>query len=90
MLNSAQEGDAMKKIIVAVIAIAASATLVSASAAEAKGKSARATCLARAGVTEQEWQQRRASYAQGAVVKACMTEHGQDITVRRRDGSVLY
>ncbi len=57
---------------------------------QAKGRNVRALCLARAGVTEQQWQQRRATYAQGAVVKICMTEHGQDFTVRRRDGSILY
>jgi hypothetical protein len=57
--------------------------------AEAK-ENARATCLARAGVTGQQWRNRQATYAQGAVMKQCMTEHGQNITVRKKDGSVLY
>jgi hypothetical protein len=57
--------------------------------AEAK-ENARATCLARAGVTDQQWRNRQATYAQGAVMKQCMTEHGQNITVRKKDGSVLY
>ena len=57
--------------------------------AEAK-ENARVTCLARAGVTDQQWRNRQATYAQGAVMKQCMTEHGQNITVRKKDGSVLY
>jgi hypothetical protein len=57
--------------------------------AEAK-ENARAMCLARAGVTDQQWRNRQATYAQGAVMKQCMTEHGQNITVRKKDGSVLY
>ena len=57
--------------------------------AEAK-ENARAICLARAGVTDQQWRNRQATYAQGAVMKQCMTEHGQNITVRKKDGSVLY
>lgn len=54
------------------------------------GGSVRATCFARAGVTERQWQSRQATYAQGAVVKECMAEHGQDILVRRKNGSTLY
>ena len=57
--------------------------------AEAK-ENARAMCLARAGVTDQQWRNRQATYAQGAVMKQCMTEHGQNIAVRKKDGSVLY
>jgi hypothetical protein len=57
--------------------------------AEAK-ENARTICLARAGVTDQQWRNRLATYAQGAVMKQCMTEHGQNITVRKKDGSVLY
>ena len=57
--------------------------------AEAK-ENARAMCLARAGVTDQQWRNRQATYAQGAVMKQCMTEHGQNMTVRKKDGSVLY
>ena len=57
--------------------------------AEAK-ENARAICLARAGVTDQQWRNRQATYAQGAVMKQCMTEHGQNITVKKKDGSVLY
>jgi hypothetical protein len=47
-------------------------------------------CLAQAGVTDAQWRNRQATFAQGAIVKDCMTKHGVNITVHRRDGSVLY
>lgn len=78
----------MRKVILAT-AVFFAASLSSADS-YAKGQNARAACLARAGVTEQQWQGRNATYAQGAIFKSCMTEHGQNVTVRRRDGSVLY
>lgn len=80
----------MRKNNVIFAAAMAVALVAGASLAAAKGRDARATCLARAGVTEQQWQGRNATYAQGAIFKKCMAEHGQDVTVRRRDGSVLY
>ena len=70
--------------IVAVIAL-----VVGPACAQAATKNARTTCLARAGVTEQQWQARQASYAQGAAFRSCMAEHGQNVIVHKRDGSVL-
>src|SRR3954464_5788868 len=68
------------------------ALLLSASA-NAAGKgyaSARASCLAQAGTTEAIFSARKATYAQGAVYKQCMTAAGHDVVVRKRDGSQLY
>jgi hypothetical protein len=72
----------MRLVLIAVL-IAVS------SGAQAK-PNAVARCLAEAGVTNAQWQNREATFAQGAVVKDCMTRHGVNITVRKRDGSVLY
>jgi hypothetical protein len=47
------------------------------------------SCLSKAGVTPQQWHNRQASLAQGANVRDCMAEHGENITVHRRDGSTL-
>ncbi|WP_445490596.1 hypothetical protein [Rhodopseudomonas sp. RCAM05734] len=80
----------MKRIALFLSVVAVMTSTLDASIAEAKGGNARATCLARAGVTEQQWQGRHASFAQGAVFKSCMAEHGQNVTVHKRDGSVLH
>jgi hypothetical protein len=76
------------KIVIAAAVIGILA--LSATSAMAKKGSARAACLAEAGTTEAIFSARRATYAQGAVYKSCMLKHGQNVTVRRGDGSVLY
>lgn len=63
---------------------------LTATSAMAKKGNARAACLAEAGTTEAIFSARRATFAQGAAYKSCMLRHGQNVTVRRGDGSVLY
>jgi hypothetical protein len=75
--------------VISCFAMALVALVTSVPTADAR-ENARAICLAKAGVTDQQWRNRQATYAQGAVMKECMTQHGQNITVKRRDGSVLY
>jgi hypothetical protein len=72
----------MRLILLAVL-------LAISTSAQAK-PNVRAMCLAQAGVTDAQWRNRQATFAQGAIVKDCMTKHGVNITVHRRDGSVLY
>jgi hypothetical protein len=85
------ESSSREKImkVISFSAMALVALVTSVPAANAR-ENARAICLAKAGVTDQQWRNRQATYAQGAVMKECMTQHGQNITVKRRDGSVLY
>ena len=63
---------------------------VSAEAAQKGYASARAACLAQAGTTEAIFSARKATYAQGAVYKQCMTQKGFDVQVLKGDGSRLY
>jgi hypothetical protein len=81
----------MKGIALGFAALAAIVLTISSADAAAKGYgSARAACLAQAGTTEAIWRARRATYAQGAIYKDCMTAKGQDVVVLKRDGSRLY
>ncbi|MBR0830391.1 hypothetical protein JQ596_33275 [Bradyrhizobium manausense] len=73
-----------------VLLAALSVFALSASPAMASKASDRAKCLAEAGTTEAIFSARKATYAQGAIYKSCMTRLGHDVTVRRGDGSKLY
>jgi len=76
-------------IFVAVLAVLILKTAF-AEAAQKGYASARAACLAQAGTTEAIFSAKKATYAQGAVYKQCMTEKGHNVSVFRSDGSKLY
>jgi hypothetical protein len=81
----------MKTTAIGLAAIAALTLNMSAAEAAQKGyASARAACLAQAGTTEAIFSARKATFAQGAVYKQCMTGKGFDVVVRKGDGSRLY
>jgi len=81
----------MKKLALSLVALVILASSVSFAEAAGKGyASARASCLAQAGTTEAIFSARKATFAQGAAYKQCMTAKGHDVVVRRGDGSRLY
>lgn len=81
----------MKKLISMVLIPAAIGCTGSSAVAAGKGyASARAACLAQAGTTEEIFSARKATYAQGAVYKQCMTAKGHDVTVLKSNGAKLY
>ncbi|TYL96041.1 hypothetical protein FXB40_12790 [Bradyrhizobium rifense] len=80
-----------KKLISIVLILAAIGCTGSSALAAGKGyASARAACLAEAGTTEAIFSARKATYAQGAVYKQCMTAKGHDVTVVKSNGTKLY
>jgi hypothetical protein len=81
----------MKIIALGLAAIGAATLIVPVAQAASKGyASARAACLTEAGTTEAIFSARKATFAQGAVYKQCMTGKGHDVVVRKGDGSRLY
>ncbi len=78
----------MRKLGLGLATLAIIGFSVSAAVAAGKGyASARAACLAQAGTDDSA---RKATYAQGAMYKQCMTAKGHDVVVRKSDGSRLY
>ena len=81
----------IRKAVVVLVGIAALLVEISPAGAAGKGyASARAACLAEAGTTEAIFSARKATYAQGAIYKQCMTAKGHDVSVYKSDGSKLY
>ena len=81
----------MKKLFPGLLILTSIACASPAGAAGKQGyASARAACLTQAGTTEAIFSARKATYAQGAIYKECMTAKGHNISVYKSDGSKLY
>jgi hypothetical protein len=80
-------GVIMRKLILGLLIVLVPAVAHAAGKGYAK---ARAACLAQAGTTEAIFSAKKATFAQGAAYKQCMTAAGHNVTVFKGDGSKLY